>query len=176
VNKAEKISRWFISIGLVIFVIHNPHQPLIKYAFLPSVGLLFITLGVVGYLSELKRSEIDLGSKWLWIPLSTITLSIMVRPVYVLVTQDSTLGLMTEVSRAVLGALWFGLYLVSRKLGAKLFNIFTPAIIIAAASTIYSNVIYPGIKNGGIISPTNYDIATGFLVFGFLDGVGVVGH
>lgn len=155
-----------ISVGLVISVIHQPNQPLLKYLFLPVIGNLLVIMGCVMFL--MKQKTIDLGSKWLWIPLAVISGSIVLRPIYATVTNQTQWGMNQEWAGAGYGIALFGLYLTARKLGAKIFNIFTPAIIIASISIVIFGFINRGIKTGGLVSITNYDIATGFLIFGLV--------
>jgi len=41
-------------------------------------------------------------------------------------------------------------------------------VILASLGTVVLAVVNPGIRNGGLISPTNYDLTTIFIVFGVL--------
>lgn len=167
-NRRERIIAWTIGTGLVISVIHQPKQPLIDLAFLPHIGNLMIIMASAVYLLGLKKGEIDLGSKWLWIPLVVIVLSMIARPFYALVTWDSAWGMKVEWAGAAYGMALFALYLASRKLGTEIFKPFIAGVIIASVSCVAFGVINLGVKTGGIVSVSNYDMATGLLVFGVI--------
>lgn len=65
----------------------------------------------------------------------------------------------------------FGVYLVGRILKDDLFAPFSFAVIFAAVGCIVYGIIYPGKLSGGFVSPTNYDIAAGLLIFGVVVGI-----
>lgn len=81
---------------------------------------------------------------------------------------------------AITGVLFFCIYLTARILGKDILEAFLPLVIIEAISVVAYGVIWPGIKNGGIITHKgnfdvgtgawvgNYDIATGFLILGLV--------
>jgi len=172
----EQWYSWLIGFGMIIMVIHNPNQPLAqtRVLFLPILGLVTILFCSFDYLLELRhKGKVELGSKWIWIPLLVIVASIILRPIYTLITGDGVVidiidkGLAFEIVNAAIATGLFSLYVVSRKLGSEVFKPFFAGVIIASASMVYGYFVTGG-KNGGIISPGNYDIATGFLVFGFL--------
>ncbi len=170
IKKFKELSKeeqygYAIGIGLILFVIHNPNQWLIetKLLFLPSIGLMIIFFFASNYLldktitfdkknKKLVFKKIDLGSKWVWIPLAIIVVSIVAQ---------------LDFANIIIALGFFVLYLVSREIGDKIFKPFAIAVIIAGISMIYGFIVTGG-KSGGIISPGNYDMATGFLVFGFL--------
>lgn len=169
----EQLYSWLIGFGLIITVIHNPNQPLAhtRFLFLPILGLVIILFCSIDYYLDLKkREEIDLGSKWLWIPLVIIVFSIIARPVYTLITGDGVVidrqpkGMAFEITNAAIIIGLFALYVTSKKLGTKVFTPLAIGLIIATISTVYGYFV-TGLKNGGIISPTNYDIAAGFILF-----------
>jgi len=157
----DKIWAWLIGTGFVLFAIHNPLQPWKEYAFLPIVGLTFSMLGMFVILTD-HWKKITLGSKKLWIPLAVISASIagsgFVNPV-----GEGATALLAPM---IFGIYLFGVYLVGRIAGKELFRPFAWAVIVGAVGCLVYGIIYPGVKTGGWISPTNYDIATGLLVFG----------
>lgn len=164
----EQITAWIIGTGLVISVIHQLNQPFIAFAFLPQIGNLMIIMASATYLIRLKREEIDLGSRWVWIPLVIIVLSIVARPFYALVSRETAWGMGTEWAGAAYGMALFALYLAGRKLGTEILKPFIAGVIIASVGCVVFGVINSGVKTGGLISISNYDIATGVLVFGVI--------
>ena len=174
--KKEQLYSWLIGFGMIIMVIHNPNQPLAftRILFLPVLGLVIVLFcSFDGVLSLSKQGKLDLGSKWIWIPLLIIVISVALRPLYTLITGNGVIiegenqGLIFELVNIGIIVGLFCLYIVSRKLGNAIFKPFVAGVIIASISIIYGYFITSN-KNGGIISPTNYDMATGFLVFGLL--------
>jgi len=164
----DKIWAWIIGTGFVLFAIHNPYQPFKEYAFLPIVGLTFSLMGMFIILSDHRR-EITLGSKKLWIPLAVIVVSIagsgFVNPV-----EE---GIPALFAPMLFGVYLFGAYLTGRVAGKDLFVPFAWAVVIGTLGLVAwiatGGIGYGNIRSGGyIISPTNYDIATGLLVFGAL--------
>jgi hypothetical protein len=153
-ERRNKICAWLIGIGLVLMAVHNVDQPLLKYAFLPVIGMSLIVPAMLLALSE-NRHNITLGSKWVWIPMVIIALSI-------------SLSGELSIFNIILGGVLFGLYLSARILGQRLFKPFAFAIVIETISLIWYGFEHIGDNQGGIISWTNYDIATGFLLFGLV--------
>ena len=150
----------------MLSAIHQPNQPFIQYLFLPVIGSLLVLMG--SSLCLVKQKSIRFGHKAIWIPLAIICASIVLRPIYAMVTGQSQWGLSDEWASAGYGLGLFALYLSSRSLGWRVFSVFTPAIIVTSLSTVIFGLSNPGVKTGGIISITNYDITTGFLVFGLM--------
>lgn len=172
----EKLYSWLIGIGLIILVIHQPNQPLVetRVLFLPILGMVMILFCSIDYFISLRASgKLDLGSKWIWIPMLIIVSSIVIRPIYTLITGDGVVidgqdkGLIFEAISIMIIIGMFTLYITSRKLGNEIFRIMPTAVIIVTISCIYGFFSQNG-TNGGLISPTNYDMATGFLIFGTL--------
>ena len=155
-----------IGIGLVLSVIHQPDQPFLNLLFLPVIGNLLVIFGAGVIVAN--TSKFSLGPKALWIPLAVISGSIILRPLYALLTNQSQWGMNAEWAGAGYGAALFALYLASRYLGERIFKAFIPAVIIASASMVWWGLSHPGVKGGGIVSVTNYDIIVGFLVFGWV--------
>ena len=156
-----------LGVGLVISVIHQPNQPLIEYLYLPVAGSLMVWLVTVEYIADLrKKHELELGSKWIWIPLAILAGTIVIRPLYEVIVGGDVGWIDLAYSGYAVGL--FGLYVVTRKLGSGIFTPFIAGVIITSITLIITGFINPGIKQGGLISPTNYDMATGFLIFGTL--------
>jgi len=162
-----KKNRWLayiMGIGLVLVVIHNSAQPLLDYIFLPQLGFIIIIACVYTVLSKVGWRNITLGPKWFWIPMAVISGSMVLR---LAVERD-----MHGVATAITGVALFGVYLASRYLGKDIFKVLGIAVVIEAISCVAYGVAYPGMKAGGIIvspptySAPNWDIATGFMVFG----------
>jgi hypothetical protein len=161
---------WLISTGLVLFVIHNRAQPFRNYIFLPQVGLALIVFSLIEAWNDSRKlkQRITLGSKWIWIPMLVIVSMCWLRvPVYGFAN--------TDIAGALFFSLMFALYLASRLLGQKILIAFLPALIIEAITVIVQGLVYPGLFSGGILtSPpdlikwANYELANGFLLFGFL--------
>ncbi len=161
---------WLISVGIVLFIIHNRAQPFINYIFLPQVGLALIMFGLLEAYEDSKKlnQKFTLGSKWIWIPMLVILAACWLRvPLYGF--QN------TDIAGALFFSVMFALYLASRLLGQKILIAFLPALIIEAITVIVQGLVFPGLYSGGILtSPpdpikwANYELANGFLLFGFL--------
>ena len=162
----DKRAACLLGIGLVISVIHNPNQPLIDWLFLPIAGNIIIIVVSLEYVIDMiKIKQLDLGSRWVYIPMMVIVASTFLRACYGFIFSDSN-DILKEFAMFGYSIGLFCLYLTSRKLGKEIFKPFVYGVVIVTLSLIYAHIINPGVKTGGIISPTNYDIATGFLVFG----------
>jgi hypothetical protein len=136
------------------------------YLYLPVAGAIMIWLVTVEYFADLrKKHEIDLGSKWIWIPLAVLVGTIVIRPLYELIYGRFEI---IDLAYSCYAVGLFGLYLVSRKLGTAIFTPFIFGVVITSVTLVVVGFINPGVKQGGLISPTNYDMATGFLIFGTL--------
>ena len=162
----DKRVAYLLGIGLIISVIHNPNQPLIDWLFLPIAGNIIIIVVSLEYaIDMIKAKQLDLGSRWVYIPMMVIVASTFLRACYGLVFNDSE-NVLKEFAMFGYSIGLFCLYLTSRKLGKDIFKPFIYGVVIVTLSLIYAHIINSGVKTGGIISPTNYDMATGFLVFG----------
>jgi hypothetical protein len=64
------------------------------------------------------------------------------------------------------GIVLFCSYLVARIFGKDIYKLFVPAIIIETISIIVYSFTHSFAPNGGLLSPTNYDIACGLLIIG----------
>jgi hypothetical protein len=157
------LRKYVIGIGLVFFVIHNPNQPFINYAFLPWIGIALLVAAIASVPFK-KFKKIGLGSRWVWVSLLVLCFAIAASGMAQYLRGEVTLsrGLAPLASTLI----WFGLYMVARLDGEGIGKPVAIAVIIEAASTTISAFATGGVRNGGIVSPTNYDIATAVLVFG----------
>ena len=148
------LSEWLIGLGIILFVWHNPYQPLIKYLFLPWIGTIMLIIGIILTLTT-KSYKLDMGQKRVWIPLAVISVSIALSGIFNGAWQGA-------VSLAVM---FFGLYLTTRVLGKEIFEKLAPwVVIIESVSIPLWGLAHGWNTNGGLLSPTNYDIATGIIV------------
>ena len=149
-----------LAAGLLLFIAHYEGQPLLKYVFLPQIGLamlLITTLFLIANRWSLIKS-VGLGPKYIWIPLAVISGSAVLR---LLIQQD-----MGTLAGALFMSSMFGLYVVSRKYGEKALSFFMPVVIIGAISIVVQFFVTDQPKNPGLFS--NYATAAQFLVFGWL--------
>jgi hypothetical protein len=151
----QKLSSWLIGLGIVLFVWHNPYQPLLQYAFLPWIGTIMLIIGIILTLTA-KSYKLDMGQKRVWIPLAIISVSIALSGIFNGAWQGA-------VSLAVM---FFGLYLTTRVLGKEILEKIAPwVVVIESISIPIWGATHSWSTNGGLLSPTNYDIATGVIVF-----------
>lgn len=162
-SKKNNAYAWIIGIGVLLFAIHNPHQPLIQYLFLPQIGMIMVVIGTLYCLMD-NRKQITLGSKFIWIPLLIISFSITISSIWQYATHYWDFK--EAIIPAMFGWVLFGLYLVGRLLGEKIFRPFIFVVIVEAISCVIYGLVNVGVKTGGIASPTNYDMATGLLILG----------
>lgn len=154
-----KLPAYIIGTGLVLFVVNQPNFALNKYILISNIGLLLIYIGIMIAIIWIKSlKELTLGSKWLWIPLSVMTVSIMISAGL----SDAS----NKISLIFFAPTLFMLYVLARRIGKDIFVPFMYAVIIASVSIVIHGFLNPGVRNGGLISPTNYDMATGLIVFG----------
>ena len=116
--KSNRICAWIIGIGLILFVWHNPYQPFIEYMFLPWIGLLLLIMGELIVILNNWRN-ITLGSKWVWIPLAVIAISICLAGIGVV-------GVQKQIASIAMGIMLFGLYPVARILGRNYLSLLPP--------------------------------------------------
>lgn len=167
---------WLIGFGVCVMAIHNYALTAIDsegltWFFLPSFGVILALMATLMVLID-YRDEITFGPKWVWIPLAIIAVSIMISEIIQYRAGSITIS---DMGASLLFAMFlFGVYLASRILGSEIFKPFTCIVVIMAVSCVVIGFISPGIKQGGIASPSNYDMATGLLVFGAV--VSVVRH
>lgn len=145
---------YLTSIGLVFFTMHD----FIIQGLFTGIGMILICAGMWQFWDKLSR-----GSKWVWIPMLVIVLSGWMR-----------LFVYGDYPGAVFLSVMFCLYLYSRN--QDLLKAFPMAVFIGAISVIIVGILYPGLNSAGILASlpgerpfqTNYNIAAGFLMFGFL--------
>lgn len=162
----HSIAGWFIAIGIILFIWHYPLPGIWQQIFFfPMIGFGLIVTAVIVLLTS-KKEKLELGDKRLWIPLSIIAISIAFSGIEAFI--DKRIGIEESFSIVATGAVFFALYLVSRNIGDIAFKPMPYVVIIESISIpIYSWIL--GWKTtGGLLSPTNYDIATFLIVFGIL--------
>ena len=159
-----------LGVGLALFPVHNKIQPgiyetngeLHAVVFLPQIafGLIAVALCIEWH----KKQKWDFGDKKVWIPLLVIIGSIFIQT---LINFN-----IESLASACFGACLFGVYLVSKRIGTKIWLVMLPFLIIESVSTIVYGLVYPGVRAAGLItSPypivpnVNYDIAIGFMIF-----------
>ena len=160
---SPRIVAWFMGIGMVLFCIHNSSLTLSStdgatYFFLPWIGIAILLIGIM-FLSSKEDFHWDFGKKKIYIPMLIILACTAISGFVNYSFMDALAGII------FMGALVL-LYAISRVLGDDIFIAFIPAVIIEAISCVV--IGNSGVRNGGIISITNYDISTGLLVFGSL--------
>ena len=155
--------KYLIGSGLVLIAVHNPNQPLLSYAFLPWVGIMLIVGSIIS-VSFKDYKQAGLGSKWVWIPLLILCLTITASGIAQYFRGEVTWqrGLAPLASTLI----WFGLYLVTRIEGEGIGKPVAIAVIVESVSIVAFAFLSNGVRGGGLVSPTNYDMATAFLVFG----------
>lgn len=164
-QRRDRYLAYIIGTGLVLFAIHNPHQPFLEYLFLPWLGMMMVLMGCAVILLE-HKAEITFGPRWLWIPLVIIAVSIATSGYWQMAVGN--VGIREGFAPTFIAVALFAVYLSSRIVGQKLFTPFLYAVVITALSIVIYGIVNPGVRTGGIVSPTNYDMAAGILVFGTL--------
>ncbi len=165
VCKPDKLSIIFIFLGLVFFIWHlKLPEEIMKYLFFPWIGILLLVMGTLRTLK--KADKIDFGEKKLWIPLAIIFGSIALSGVEAFLEHRMIFQEMF--SAIAIGVLLFTLYLASRQLGDKIFKYMPIVVIIESISIVVVSFTNNFSPNGGLISWSNYDIATGLLFFAVL--------
>lgn len=125
---------------------------------LPQIGFILLAF-VVGYLWI--KGRLSFGPRIIGVPMVVIAIAPMLRLIV-----DPTWHVFVG---GLFGLMLFGLYLSARVLGPVIFYAFVPFIVIETISLIIQGIfINPGRNIGGLVSPTNWDLATGFMVFGAL--------
>lgn len=157
----KNLAPYAIGLGMVLFVVHNPYQPLFEYIFLPQLGMILIIFGCLSVITGIKNWKQAIGSPLYYIPLAVIALSVAL----------STIGkppneIYAGVSISlVLPAVYIAIRTTDR---TKVFGIVILSSVIASLSIVYWASITGWKPSGGFVSPTNYDIATGLIIFGVL--------
>lgn len=152
-----------IGTGLALFPIHNKWLTDITAVegqatlFLPAIGAVIWIMGVLSFLLN-NWHKIELGEKKIYVPLIIISASIGISGFI------NGTALFDRISPLFMGVILFSSYLVTHRLGAGIFWMLIPFVIIGAIAVIVSGTISPGNPNGGMI--TNYCASAGFLIFG----------
>ena len=154
---------YLIGIGLILVAVHNPNQPFIQYVFLPQIGIALIAAGVLSIPFAQFRNA-GLGSKWVYIPLLLVCAAISLSGLAQYGRGE--ISLMRGLAPLASSVMWFGLYLAARVEGEKIGKPIAIAVTIEAVSVVYSAFVSGGVRGGGLVSPTNYDIAVAVMVFG----------
>lgn len=161
-NKYQ-IYAWLLGMGFIMFAMHNKSQPLIEYAFVPVVGFAISMLAMLMVIYE-RNKDITLGDKRVWIPLLVIVTGIAVSGFYQMATGELTVK--EGIAPLAFGCYLFGAYLVGRLLKEEIFAPFAFAVIVQAISCVVLGIMRGGLRTGGFCGLTNYDMASGFLIFG----------
>lgn len=156
----NKVLALTAGIGCVLFAVHNPKQPLIDILFLPSAGMMLLLISVMFYIIY-NRKRLDFGKKAIWIPMLVIALSIGI-------SGFINSGINRGFALTVFGLSLFGLYIMCRKEEETFIKPFMWIVILGTVGIIVYQIINTGVRTGGWISPTNYDIAIGVLILGTL--------
>ncbi len=84
-NKTMKnLPAYIIGTGLVLFVVN---QPSVKGILISNIGLMMIYAGLIATVLKAKSlKDFTVGSKWVWIPLAIICVSIIIS----VILSDST--------------------------------------------------------------------------------------
>lgn len=163
----KKIAPHLIGLGLVLFVIHNPYQPFISYAFLPWIGLLMLVFGSLTILRDVTDWKQALGDKKVWIPLGVIALSITSSGI--IAWMEGRESIQYAYGTLATAVFLVGVYLSTRQAEYRaIFAVWSYVVVIEAVSIVLWGAFNGWKPNGGLVSPTNYDIATGVIVFGVL--------
>lgn len=172
-TQPKKLSRWWaiaIGLGLALLPIHN--QWLTQFLtnskgevvfFLPAFGYLLVIMGtgfyILNHWNGVKKA--GLGDLWLTVPLLVIVAFMGLSGIRV------PGGITDKLAPFLMGVSLFALYLVSRQLGAGLFRMLVPFVVIGSVIAIVMGGIFPGkpasMTNGMI---TNYAAAYAFLLLG----------
>jgi hypothetical protein len=164
-KKYENTLSWVFGIGIVSFAFRNYFYSGIMIGLVLCIAVLFITTILI--INDKDRPKNILGSKWVWVPLLIICLSIVTAGIANFTTSRA---LFTDV---IIAASFFGTYLICRILGDKVFKPFSIAVVIEAASVVlYSLVLHYGIHNGGWASYRDYNVADALMVIGAIVSVG----
>lgn len=164
---SNRLLAYILGFGLVLYAVHNRLQPGVEQGlFIPHIGIAIIIFCLMLVVTK-KHWRPNLGPKWVWIPMLVIVASGFLRLIVDFSLETFTGGLFLLVM--------FSVYLMARELGKDILYAFIPFLIIECVSVIVMGFMYQGVHVGGIItSPpmadvgANYDIAIGFITFGFV--------
>ena len=163
-DKERSTLTYLIGAGMLFMAISNQNQPLKDVLLLSSLGQVLVIMSVLIWFKN--RLELDFGPKALWIPLLVIALSIGVSGF----VHVSDLGYAEAFAQACWGLMLMAVYAIARKQGRKIFIPIVYGMLFAVCGMVFYAFFHTGRlgSTGGWISPTNYDIATGLMIFGLL--------
>lgn len=161
-----------IGFGLAIAPIHNLWLTNLfstskgeAVVFLPAFGAIFWIMGsllfIVNRWKKGDRWQDWLGDWRIFVPLLIIVLFMGISGVI------SGEGVNGKVAPLFMGLALFAVYVTARKLGADLFRLLIPFVILGAVIALVLGMLNPGIpasQTNGLI--TNYCACAGFLIFG----------
>lgn len=169
-NKLSKTNRKYaiaIGIGLALFPIHNlwlsestAYNGQI-WLHLPAIGTAIWILATLLFLRD-NYKQITLGSKFVWIPLIVIVVSIAISGFINAELKD-------KLSPMLMGIILFASYIVARILGKQVFYMLVPFAMLGSIIAIVQGILNPGIPASvahGMI--TNYCAYAGFIIFGVI--------
>jgi hypothetical protein len=139
-----------VGLGLALFPIRNPAQPLLHYFYLPTVA--YCLFGICVFLFAIKSKKIDFGSKWVYIPLLVILGATVIR--FIFFGDKNGLPFI---------AIAFVLYLIGYKVGDRIFRALIPFAIISIVSVIYAGIKYGDVTGNYILM--GYNLGLGYLTF-----------
>jgi hypothetical protein len=168
ITKYQNILAWALGIGIVSFAFRDYYYQGIMIGLVLCVATLFIMLVII--MNDRTRPKNVLGSKWVWIPLLVVSLSIIASGLFRYLVDKNTVTLL---DRTTIAVVFFGTYLACRMLGEKVFKPFSIAVIIESVSVVvYSLFIHYGIHNGGLASVKDYNVAIALMLFGAIVSIG----
>ncbi len=142
-----------LALILLPFYSYLPSERFISYLIL--MGL--VTIFIMRHIRTSKK--IDFGPKAVFIPLLILLLITVIQAIIGTTTVPSMFFMLVMVL----------IYLMCREHNEKAFSLFIPVLIIVSLSCIIINgIIEPGIRGGGILHPTNYNLAIGFMALGMV--------
>ncbi len=152
--KKDDVMAWIFGLGIILSAFDYTYM---------QIGFAINIVIILNIFNDKKyRSRLSLGSRWVYIPLIIISLSIIIAGL-IRFLDDSKL--MYFISNIILALYFFSAYLIARLLGKEIFRPFAAIIIIETIATIVINsFINYGYPLGGLVS--NYNIATAILVLG----------
>jgi hypothetical protein len=158
-NKYQNILAWALGIGIASFAFRSYYYPGLIIGLVTCVVVLFIM--AVFILNDRERPKNVLGSKFVYIPLAIIALSIIFSAIVNYTTADALF------MQIIIAVVFFGVYLACRILGEKVFKPFAVAVVVEAASVVVNSLIlHYGIHNGGFSSILDYNTAIALMSFG----------
>ncbi len=139
------------------------------YIYVPTIGLA-LTAIISFMLIDRKeyRQRMSLGNWRVSIPLLVVLLSILASGIARYLSEYKAVDLAASILMPVY---LFGVYLVSRLFGKEVMRSFAWVGAIEGFSVLILAMVHWGIKNGGIASATNYNIAIGLLSFGLIAAI-----